>query len=322
MVAVKSWLHAGLSKDALMESSADAIEVRCSVEDAERLFETEINIFVHDNGHTVLRSMGPHSVPLKVHAAIDFVEGISDFPMHRSSSRKSPKPDGTEAPQTAIPLVAPQTLKEMYKVPPDYKLSKVSQGPAEFQDDTSYNKEDLKTFFAQGTHEAAETVSDIVGPYDGSQPDTEATLDVQYITSIGQKQVNWFWTSESWMYTFSHNFFNHATVPDPVSISWGWAEDQQCSAGISQAECQTLGINSEGYVQRVNIEFMKIGLRGVSIFVASGDSGANGRSDPTCTDTKLHSSFPGSSPYVTTVGATMLDEPKFALKNPPPACSA
>merc|ERR1719265_1961293 len=218
-------------------------------------------------------------------------------------------------------MVVPQTLLELYKVPADKKISKVTQGPAEFQDDTSFNKQDLHTFFTQ-TDLAPETVSDIVGPYDGTQPDTEATLDVQYITSIGQKQVNWYWTSESWMYTFSHNFFNTAQVPDAVSISWGWAEDQQCSAGISQGECKTLGVDSEQYVARVNAEFQKIGLRGVSLFVASGDSGANGRSDPTCTDTKLHSSFPGSSPYVTTVGATMLENAKFDLKSPPKACSA
>merc|ERR1719214_552778 len=110
------------------------------------------------------------------------------------------------------------------------------------------------------------------------------------------------------MYQWAHNFFNAESTPDEVSISWGWAEDQQCSAGISQAECQTLGIDSEQYVARVNTEFQKIGLRGVSIFVASGDSGANGRSDPTCTGKVLHSSFPGCSPYVTAVGATMLSE--------------
>merc|ERR1712048_1043261 len=182
-------------------------------------------------------------------------------------------------------------------------------------------KQDLKTFFKQ-TDIARESVADTVGPYDGSMPDTEATLDVQYIMSVGQKQVDWYWTSDAWMYTWSHNFFNHDAVPDAVSISWGWAEDQQCSAGISQAECQTLGVNSQTYVARVNVEFQKIGLRGVSLFVASGDSGANGRSDGTCTGKKLHASFPGSSPYVTAVGATMLQNPEFKLENPPPACSA
>merc|ERR1719387_3220711 len=216
-------------------------------------------------------------------------------------------------------MVAPQTLLEMYKVPAADPSSKVSQGPAEFQDDTSYNKQDLHTFFAQ-TDIPVEGITDTVGPYDGTSPDTEATLDVQYITSVGQKQVNWYWTAQNWMYTWSNKFFNTKEVPDAVSISWGWAEDQQCTAGISQPQCKTLGIDSEQYVQRVNREFMKIGLRGVSLIVASGDSGANGRSDPMCSDPKLHASFPAASPYVTAVGATMLSNPEFNLKNPPPVC--
>jgi len=41
---------------------------------------------------------------------------------------------------------------------------------------------------------------------------------------------------------------------------------------------------------------MKMGLRGVSVFVASGDSGANGRSDLHCWDNTLHPDFPASSP--------------------------
>jgi len=80
--------------------------------------------------------------------------------------------------------------------------------------------------------------------------------------------------------------------------------------------------DSQQYVERVNTEFKKIGLRGVSLFVASGDSGANGRSDGGCTDKKLHASFPAASPYVTAVGATMLKDPKFDLKKTPPACKS
>ena len=57
---------------------------------------------------------------------------------------------------------------------------------------------------------------------------------------------------------------------------------------------------------RINTEFMKIGLRGTSIMVASGDSGANGRADGLCTSKTLTPGFPASSPYVTAVGATQV----------------
>lgn len=318
MMVVRKWLATVLGSDSTVQQTADAIEVHASVAEVEQLFETKLFIFAHQQGHRVISSMGEHSIPAEVHSAIDLVEGISDFPMQRHPARKVPK---RETPKGITALVSPQTLQEMYSIPADTTLSKVSQGPAEFQNDTSFNKNDLKTFFTQ-MEQPQETVSNIVGPYDGKVPDTEATLDVQYITAVGVKQTNWYWTSDNWMYQWSSNFFNAGRVPDAVSISWGWAEDQQCTSGISLPECTTLGINSEQYVKRVNTEFQKIGLRGVSLFVASGDSGANGRSDSGCTDKVLHASFPASSPYVTAVGATMLKDPKFALKGPPPPCSS
>jgi len=261
--------------------------------------------------------MGKYSVPTEVAAAIDFVEGISEFPMHRSSGRK--KPFNLESTAT-IQMVSPQTIRGMYRVPAD-PVTTASQAPAEFQGDASYNKNDLAAFLTQMDLPNV-TFGPTIGPYDGTYPDTEATLDMQYIVSAGEGQSDWYWTSDNWMYQWAHTFFNTTKVPDAVSISWGWAEDGQCSPGIDQAECQTLGVSSSKFVERVNTEFQKIGLRGVSLFVASGDSGANGRSDDMCTDTVLHASFPASSPYVTAVGATMLKDPKFALKNPPEPCSS
>jgi len=259
---------------------------------------------------------GPHSVPVSVRAAIDFVEGISEFPMHRSSVKRD-RPKAT----TKTAVIAPQTLEKLYSIPKMSADSKVSQGPAEFQGEPPYNKADLKSFF-EGMDIPDETVSKIVGPFNGTFPGIESTLDIQYIMGVGQNQVDWYWTSDNWMYTWAQSFAKHETLPDAVSMSWGWAEDAQCSAMLAQSVCSTLGIDSEQYVARVNTEFQKIGLRGVSLIVCTQDSGANGKTDMGCTGKKLHAAFPGSSPYVTAVGATMLIDAEFELENPPKACSA
>merc|ERR1712048_1081698 len=50
---------------------------------------------------------------------------------------------------------------------------------------------------------------------------------------------------------------------------------------------------------------------------ASGDSGANGRTDGACTGTVMHASFPGSSPYITAVGATQFPTPEYNLDTNP-----
>jgi len=107
------------------------------------------------------------------------------------------------------------------------------------------------------------------------------------------------------------------------SISYGWNEEMQCEAGIGSQECQQLGVDAKNYVTLVNTQFQKIGLRGVSLICASGDSGANGRTDPACSENHLNPVFPAASPYITSVGATQIDQDRAGtpLPNPPPGCS-
>jgi len=310
MEAVMQWLEvAGIPKERIL-SRSDSVLVNTNVSVAERVFGTRFYIYVHSSGHTILRNFGAYSVPKALRDVIQLTEGVTDFPMHRSSARRQP----------GSPLqanVVPQTLAALYKYADTPVPAQAIQMPAEFQDDSAFSPSDLKTFFKdvalpdqRDTHR--------VGPFNDQVPDVEATLDTQYISAVGLGVDNWYWTSEGWMYTFANNLYNHKELPNVVSISWGWAEDQQCSVATV---CDTLGVDSQQYVQRVNTEFMKLGAMGVSLFVASGDSGANGRSDPTCTDKKLHAVFPASSPYVTAVGATMLRNAQTSLRSSPPVCS-
>jgi len=124
---------------------------------------------------------------------------------------------------------------------------------------------------------------------------------------------------DGWLFQYVNHMFSTVDIPEVQSISYGWSESDQCD--IDGAECQKLGVKSDGYVDRVNTEFQKIGTRGVSIFVSSGDSGANGRTDPDCSLSYLKPDYPGCSPYITSVGATQLDKPVFKVPNPPPICS-
>merc|ERR1719401_278749 len=54
-------------------------------------------------------------------------------------------------------------------------------------------------------------------------------------------------------------------------------------------------------MEALNIQFMKLAARGISVMVASGDQGVCGRSG--CAK-RFHPDFPASSPYVTAVGGT------------------
>jgi len=117
--------------------------------------------------------------------------------------------------------------------------------------------------------------------------------------------------------------FGQPTVPWVNSISYGWNEEDQCEDGIGGAECQQLGVDSKGYVGRVNAQFQKVGLRGISLISASGDSGANGRTDPDCSENHLNPPYPAASPFITSVGGTQIDQASGVanLPTPPPGCS-
>merc|ERR1712137_69239 len=303
---------------AIVTDRGDSFKVRASASAVERLFETEMHLFTHsDAGATIARAVGDVSIPPEISNAVDIVSGLTDFPMPgpKNLHRNTAMQHGVK------PAVIPESLKKMYSIPAGLDATGISQSVAEFQDDSSYNKQDLQTFFNQ-TDEAADTVYDIVGPYSGTYPDMEATLDTQYMMGVSESPEMFYWTTPGWQYEWANNFYSATKYPESVSISWGWAESGQCSSGIAESECTTLGVDAAGYVARTNTEFQKIGLKGTSLFAASGDSGANCRTDGGCTGTVLHASFPGSSPYITTVGATQLSNPEYNLDVTPAACTA
>ena len=77
-------------------------------------------------------------------------------------------------------------------------------------------------------------------------------------------------------------------------------------ASISYALDNADQISPE-YMDACSIQFMKAGIMGITLVVASGDNGIWGFQGY---GTKFHSEFPASSPYVTSVGAT-----NFATKS-------
>uniref|UniRef100_A0A8C2BBQ7 Tripeptidyl-peptidase 1 n=1 Tax=Cyprinus carpio TaxID=7962 RepID=A0A8C2BBQ7_CYPCA len=174
-----------------------------------------------------------------------------------------------------------------------------SQAVAQFLEQY-YHPADLAEFmclFAGGfTHMSA--VERVVGTQGRGKAGIEASLDVEYIMSSGANISTWVFTNPGrhesqepflqWMLLLS----NMSAVPWVHTISYGDDEDSL----------------SDAYMNRINIEFMKAGLRGISMLFASGDSGAGCR-HLTKERNTFRPSFPASSPYVTTVGGTSFKNP-------------
>jgi len=94
------------------------------------------------------------------------------------------------------------------------------------------------------------------------------------------------------------NNMTDGELPLVHSLSYGDDEVQQ---DLDATDGQSGG----DYMDAIDAEFMKLGLRGVSILVASGDEGVWGRTG-TGDGTKFHADYPAASPWVTAVGGTDL----------------
>uniref|UniRef100_A0A3Q3WF24 Tripeptidyl-peptidase 1 n=1 Tax=Mola mola TaxID=94237 RepID=A0A3Q3WF24_MOLML len=174
-----------------------------------------------------------------------------------------------------------------------------SQAVAQFLEQY-YSPADLAEFmsiFGRGFQHLS-VVDRVVGSQGRGKAGVEASLDVQYIMSTGANISTWVFTNPGrhesqepflqWMILLS----NMSDLPWVHTISYGDDEDSLSTA----------------YMMRVNTEFMKAGIRGISLLFASGDSGAGCRHVGT-TQNSFRPSFPASSPYVTTVGGTSLKNP-------------
>jgi len=320
---VKKWLRSnGVSKENI-EDRGDSLKVKTTVEVTSRLFYTTFRTFQHTvTGKTQIRQLGEFSVPTHVEHYIDMVLGLSEFPPNKYSLKVQ---NNATSPLELV-SISPQSIQIIYKtVGAMVKSSGASVGVIEFEDQF-YSPNDLQSFASSfNVPITPVTPSHTIGTNYPNQPQLEATLDIQYALGVALGATGWFWIEADnvWLYGFANHMFTTNNVPQVNSISYGWNEEDQCEQGIGYPECQALGVDSKGYVSRVNTEFQKIALRGITLISASGDSGANGRTDPYCTENHLNPPYPAASPYITSVGATQIDQAsgKSNIPSPPPGCS-
>jgi hypothetical protein len=297
-----------------------SLKCEATVAQVEALLSTRLSAFKqHTKGGKIVHRIHPkdtYTIPNKLVGKLLFLTSLVDFPTVRRRNgvfQAITADHSTGRVEATDYSVVPETLDLFYKISGNPGGLASTQAPAEFQNDTSYNKADLKKFAT----DSALTIGPAnvtVGPYDGANPDAEASLDYQYMNAVsasGSATSNnqpWYWTEADWMYEYTQAL---AALPDDkipavFSISWGWSEEDQCTVDPA-GPCKTKG-NSKGYVSACNQAFATIGARGVSFIVSSGDSGAHGRTDPSCSTPKTHPDWPTASEYVTAVGATQIKD--------------
>jgi len=145
--------------------------------------------------------------------------------------------------------------------------------------------------------------ANVFGPNKENDPGIEASLDIQYVMAMGANVNTTFWSTagrspnnpenEPFL-AFLYAVGNDSKPPQVFSISYGDNE------GTVEYE----------YAVRVNSEFIKAGVRGITILASSGDGGVAGSQTTPCI--KFIPTFPAASPYVTAVGGTTSSSPEIA----------
>ena len=249
--AVLSWLHSYPVTGVV--NGGDSIRFVADTTVLQSMFS------IADTTPTHLRG---YHIPSHLTNIIDFVEmsttPIPKHPLFTNQTGSGPADDR---------YFGRESMLKLYGVPTEGLHGRVSVGLVEYQANQGFLTQDV-TAGQVGNNQLPNKIRHIVGGNQGS--DVESELDVQMVSQAADGVSVWYWTSPHWLYSFATDFYQATQVPQVISMSWGWSEDSQCDI----IDCTN--ITSKQYVDRVNTEYLKIALRGVTIVVSSGDAGAPG----------------------------------------------
>ncbi|XP_068194952.1 tripeptidyl-peptidase 1 [Antennarius striatus] len=298
---VHQWLASHGIKNCWTVQTQDFLQCTMTADVAETLLSgSKFQHYVRD-GQSVVRSSSPYSVSDDIHQHLDFVGGLHRFPPKGQQDYSKAYYLKRNQSKVGFHLgVTPAILRERYNltVTDVGSAQNNSQAVAQFLEQY-YRPADLAEFmsiFGRSFQHLSE-VDRVVGTQGAGKAGLEASLDVQYIMSTGANIPTWVFTNPGrhesqepflqWIVSLS----NISDLPWVHTISYGDDEDSLSTA----------------YMMRINTEFMKAGVRGISLLFASGDSGAGCKHLDK--ENSFRPSFPASSPYVTTVGGTSFKNP-------------
>jgi tripeptidyl-peptidase-1 len=296
-------IHSFLDKHGIPQQSRDVapngefVEVKAPVAQLEKMFSAEFHEFhsVKRNAR-IVRSHG-YSIPTELVDFVTTIDGISSFPMYRKHAEIVSSPKRQSGPQPGG--MYPGLIEKTYRLPNETDpTQKADMGVFEALGQ-SYDDSDLAAFQKEYGI-PRQKVKKIIGPNNpgscAGNPDNcvEATLDVEYIIAMAQGGPLTYWSiadeNGDIFLEFAKAVAKTTTPPQVFSISYGGPEHLQNQADMTQ----------------FSTEVCKLGVRGLTIFVASGDDGVAGyeaRDDPS--QCGFRPEYPAAVPYVTTVGATM-----------------
>jgi len=296
---IEKWLKSHGVTECELVANRDYLNCQMSCKIAEELLTGAVFFyFRHDKYHKrIIRSASRYYIHAYIAEYLDFIGGVHRFPAVNWLKTKTVDLPRVNPHNSKVHVgVYPKILRQRYNLTTDDIGSHPnnSQVVAQFLEQ-HFSNADLGEFMSMfvGSDFVHQTeITKIVGPNDGKSG-IEASLDTQYIMGTGANITTWFWSTagrhdnQEPFLLWLQNIASTKVVPPVHSVSYG---DVESSLSVP-------------YMQRVNTEFMKAGVRGITILFASGDDGA------ACKNNKFSPQFPVSSPYITGVGGTGFSNP-------------
>ncbi|KAJ3493922.1 hypothetical protein NLG97_g4416 [Lecanicillium saksenae] len=322
VAAVKSWLAAhGITAG---DVSNGFLKISLTTAQAEKLLGTKYNVYHHAEKDTFTARTMQYSVPANLQDKISTIQPTTFFgDMGLIKPVIAPLPENTGSVHTRASCgfgVNPSCLKSLYNINYTAKGGNTSIGIAGYLGEVA-SKSDLSSFlrsYTQIPSSATFSVELVNGGRNSGGGTLEADLDTQYAMALTYPISNVFYE------TGGQPPFNpdDGTPSNNNEPYLDWLNYLATKDSVPQTMSSSYGDNEQtvpkDYADKVCDQFMKLGARGVSVLVSSGDGGVSGGQPSDCRTndgsgrTMFLPTFPASCPWVTAVGGTTSSGPEYA----------
>jgi subtilase family serine protease len=270
-------------------ASDDMLQATGAVASAEAAFGVQLSAYRAADGTLYTAPDAAPRLPVALAATVSGVIGLDTRPVFHTGT-----PAGWTS-ASAAKLASgggldPSALRQIYDVTPLTQKGLDGSGQTiAIAEIDQYHQSDVAIYDAAFAFSPPDPEVIVVG----SRPTSlspEPVLDIEVLNAIAPKAKILVYESKPDFRSLAAMFDRMVTDnrAQVASISLG-----ACEAGLSSAE--------QGFLNAMDSSFQRAAAQGMSVLVASGDSGAYG-----CQDNHLTVDLPGSSPYVTSVGGTAL----------------
>jgi kumamolisin len=257
----------------------------------EAAFSVKLQRFEHASGHYRGRQ-GVIELPAELHGVVEAVLGLDNRPQAKPHFRMRGKHTRRSLQTTAV-AYSPVQLAGLYGYP---QATGQGQCVGIIELGGGFTQSDLETYFSNlGVGMPQVTAVSVDGGAnaptgDANGPDGEVMLDIEVIGAVAPDATIAVYfapnTDAGFLDAVTQAIHDTTHKPSVISISWGSAESNWTDQAMTA----------------MDDAFQVAATLGVTICVASGDSGSNDG----VTDGSDHVDFPASSPYALSCGGTSL----------------